>query len=137
MNGAVAERDRQMPFPDAGRPDQQDVRALLDEPQGGEVVDQAPVQRGLRIEVELLERLARRQLGEAQAALQAALLSSLNFDGEEIRQELGVAGLVALGGLQGRGEGVGRGSELEVGQARAQLLVDGVRAHQHASASWA
>ena len=50
-------------------------------------------------------------------------------------QELGVAGLVPLGGLQGRGERVGGGGELQVGEVRAELLVDRVGSHQHATSA--
>jgi hypothetical protein len=51
--------------------------------------------------------------------------------GKQVVQELGVAGLVALGGLEGGGELVGGGPEAEVVQVLAQLLVDRV-GHQDA-----
>jgi hypothetical protein len=79
--------------------DQQGVRALFDEAQRCEIFDQAAVEVRLRGEVELLERLARRQLGEPQPALQAALLDRLDLMVEKVVQELGVGRLVALGGL--------------------------------------
>ena len=62
LDRLVAERDREMRFADAGRPDQQDVGLLFDEPQGRELVDHACVQGGLGVAVELREGLAGRQL---------------------------------------------------------------------------
>ena len=53
---------------------------------------------------------------------------------EQFGEELGVAGPVALGGLESRGELIGGGSEAEVVQVLAQLLVDGV-GHQDATSA--
>ena len=50
-------------------------------------------------EVELIERAPGGELGKAQAALEAALLDCGDFVGEQVVQELGVGGLVALGVL--------------------------------------
>ena len=99
-----------------------------------EIFDQAPVEVRLRGEVELLERLARRQLGEPQPALQAALLDRLDLMVEQVVQELGVGRLVALGRLERSGELVGDGGEPQVVQVPAQLLVDGV-GHQDATSA--
>ena len=76
----------------------------------------APVHAGLGAEVELLERPPGRELGEAQAALEAALLDGVDLGGEEVVQERGVAGLVALGGLQGRGKPFGDGGQAQEGE---------------------
>ena len=64
-----------MGLADAGQPDQQAVGFLLDEPQGREVLDEPAVKRGLRVEVELLERLVRGELREPHPAVEAALLA--------------------------------------------------------------
>jgi hypothetical protein len=48
-------------------------------------------------EVELLQRLVRREPGEPHPAGELALLGGLDLDLEQVVQELGVAGLVALG----------------------------------------
>ena len=106
----------------------------MDEPQRGEVFDQAAVQAGLGAEVELLERLAGRQLGEPQAALEAALLDRGDLGGEQVGEELGVGRLVALGRFERAGELVGDRGELEVVQVAAQLLVDRV-GHQDATSA--
>ena len=90
--------------------------------------------RGLGAEVELLERLAGGKLGEAQPALEAALLDGGDLGGEQVVQELGVAGLVALGVLERGRELLGDGGEAQVGEVRAELLVGGV-GHQHATSA--
>jgi hypothetical protein len=81
-------------------------------------------------EVELLERLGRGEPGEAQPAGEAALFGGLDLDVEQVGEELGVAGLVTLGALEGGGEVFGGGGELEVGQVAAQPLVGGVLVHR-------
>jgi hypothetical protein len=89
----------------------------------------------LRVEVELLERLVRGELREPHPPVEASLLARGDLDLEEVVQELGVAGLVSLGCLESRCELVGHGGELEVGEMAAELLVDRVGAHQHATSA--
>jgi hypothetical protein len=115
--------------------DQQDVGLLLHEPQGREVLDEPPVQAGLGGEVELLQRLVRGELGEPHAAVQASLLGRGDLGLEEVVEELGVARLLALSGLQGGREGVGDCGHLQVGQVASELLVDRVGAHQQATSA--
>jgi hypothetical protein len=67
--------------------------------------------------------------------LESALLERLDFGGEEVVQELGVAGLGVLGVLERRGELVGRRAQAEVVQVLAQLLIDAVGHQDAASAS--
>jgi hypothetical protein len=81
-------------------------------------------------EIELLERLGGGEAGEPQPAGEAALFGRGDLDVEQVVQELGVAGLVALGGFEGGGEMLRGGGELEVGQVAAQLLVGGVLVHR-------
>ena len=76
VDGLEAEGDREHRLADAGRPDGEQVGLLFDEPQRRELVDEAAIERGLGAEVELLERLGRREPGEPQAAGEAALLRS-------------------------------------------------------------
>ena len=73
-----------------GRADQQHVGLLLHEPQRRELLDEAPVQRRLRFEVELLERLVRGEARESEPAVEPALLGRGDLDGEQIVQKLGV-----------------------------------------------
>ena len=126
LDGAVAEDRGEHRLANAGRADQQQIGLVLDEPQRREVLDQAAVQRGLGAEVELVERVAGGELGEAQSALEAALLDGVDFVGEQVVQELGVGGLVALGLLERGRELLGDGAQAQVVEVRAQLLVDGV-----------
>ena len=99
VHGLQAEGDREHCLADSGRPDQQGIGLLLDEPKRGELIDQAPAQRRLGGEVELLERLGLREVGEAQPPVQSALLGGLDLDVQQIVQELGVARLILLGSL--------------------------------------
>jgi hypothetical protein len=111
-------------LPDAGRADQQHVGLLLDEPQGGELVDEPAVQSGLCVVVELLERLVLWEAREPQAPVEPALLGRCDLDRQQLVQEAGVGQLVGLGVLERGGKLLGDRSELEVGELLAQLLVD-------------
>ena len=62
------------------------------------------------------------------------MLDRGDFVGEQVVQELGVGGLVALGVLERGCELFGDRGEAQVVDVRAQLLVDGV-GHQHATVS--
>jgi hypothetical protein len=66
--------------------------------------------------------------------LEAALLDSVDFVGEQVGQELGVGRPLLFGGLQRRREPVGDRGQPQVVQVPAQLLVDGV-GHQQATSA--
>jgi hypothetical protein len=104
----VAEDGGEHCLADAGRRDEQRVRAVLDDGQRGEVLDQAAVEARLGAEVELLERLARRELREPQPALERAPLDGLDLGGQQVGEELGVGGLVAFGRFERGGGWSGR-----------------------------
>ena len=87
----------------------QEIGFLFDEPQRREVLDHAAIEGGLGAEVELLDRLAGGQLGEAQSPLQAPLRGRVDFGFEQVGKEPGVAGLVAFGVLERGRESVGDG----------------------------
>ena len=103
-------------MPTPGGADQQAVGFLLDEPECREVLDEPAVEGGLRVEVELLERLVSGELREPHPPVESALLGGFDLDGQQVVQEPGVAGLLLLGGLQRRCQRVGCGGELEVGE---------------------
>jgi hypothetical protein len=67
--------------------------------------------------------------GEPHPAGEAALLGRVDLDGEQVVQELRVAGLVLRGLFERSGKMLGDGGELEVGQMRAEVLVGGVLVH--------
>ena len=133
LGGVAAQGDGEHCLADAGRPDQQDVALLLDETQRCELVDHAAVERGLGVVVDLGERLWRGEAGEAQPALESASLGRLDLDREEPLEEARVGGLALVGVLQGRGELLGGRLQAQVGEMRAQLLVDALLAHEAAT----
>ena len=135
MDRPVTERDSQVCLADTRGSDHQNVGFLLDEPQRGEVFDEPAVEGGLCGEVELLECFVGGELRESHPPVEAALLACRDFSGEEVVQELRVAGLLALGVLEGRCERVCCGAELQVREMAAELLVDRVGAHQHATSA--
>ena len=55
VDGGVAETDGEHGLADAGWTDEQHVRGVIQEPQGGELVDQRAVDGGLGVEVEVGE----------------------------------------------------------------------------------
>ena len=57
VHGLDAECDREHRLAGAGRPDRKNVGLLFDEPQRGELVDEATIERWLGGEVEVLEGL--------------------------------------------------------------------------------
>src|SRR5579872_7381547 len=59
--GADPERDREMRLAGAGRAEQQDVVAAVEEVELAEVLDHRLLDRALKAEVELLQGLARRE----------------------------------------------------------------------------
>ena len=139
LDGFVAEDRGEHRLAGAGWADEERVGFLVDEAQGREVLDESAVQRGLGVEVELLECAPGWELGEAQAALEAALLDGVDLGGDQVVQEPGVAGLVAFGGFQRGREAFGDGGQAQVREVAAQLLVERVAGHRWpaAVANWA
>jgi len=74
LDGLDAEGDGEVGLADAGRAEQDDVLGALDEAQAGELPDLLAVDRGLEVEVELIEALDPGQPGQLEAALDAALM---------------------------------------------------------------
>jgi len=110
---------------DPGWAHEQGVGACVQERQGGEFLDQRPVDRRLEVVVEVGQVLLDREVGEAQPGPVAALagrgdlLAKQGFQERHVRQLLG-AGSLQVGGQQLLGAG-----ELEVGEVAAQGLVAG------------
>jgi hypothetical protein len=88
---------------------------------------------GLGVEVEVVEVPGGGEPGEAFEAGLAAGLGGRHLDVEEPFEERAVAELVLEGVVELAGERLGGRSEAQVGEMRAQLLVDGVVAHDRAS----
>jgi hypothetical protein len=106
---------------------------LGDEAQRRELLDQLAVEARLGVVVELCERLLAGEAREAQPALEPALLCCFDLDCEQPLEEARVGGLVALGVLERAGELLGRGTEAQVGEMGAQLLVDALLFHRAAA----
>jgi hypothetical protein len=82
---------------DAGRPDEQHVGGVLEEPQRGELVDELAVDARLGVEVEVVEPPGGGQVGEAFQAGVTAGFGGGDLDIEEPFQERRVRQLVVVG----------------------------------------
>ena len=71
LRGEVAERDRQVRLADAAGPEQHDVLGALDEGEAGELLDLRARRAGGEGEVEAVERLDRREAGDARQTSRA------------------------------------------------------------------
>ena len=78
-----------MGFADAGRAEQQDVAALLDEAEGRKLGDQGAVELGLEVEVEPGQRLVDRVAREAKPGTLAAGAGGGDLDLEQALEHLG------------------------------------------------
>ena len=74
LDGLDAQGDGEMGLADAGRAEQDDVLGALDEAQAGELAHLLAVDRGLEVEVELVQALGPRQPGQLEPALDPALV---------------------------------------------------------------
>src|SRR5262249_3078812 len=74
LDGLDAEGDGEMRLADAGRAEEDDVLGALDEAQAGQLAELLAVDRGLKVEIKLVERLDPRQPGQLEPALDAALV---------------------------------------------------------------
>lgn len=93
-------------------------------PQGGEVVDEGPVDGGLEREVELGDGLAEREPGVAQPGVEASVAGGVGLFGDEPGQEVDV-GPVVVAGVLGEGrEALDRAVQLEVAEVVFDLFVD-------------
>ena len=90
------QRDRLMRLPDAGRPEQNDVLAVGDESALCELLKPLLVDRGLEGEIEALERLDVRELGQSRSNGDVLFLFGGHFLREELVEEVGI-GEVVLG----------------------------------------
>jgi site-specific DNA recombinase len=78
----VAQAHGEHGLADPGRADQQHVGGILEEPQGGQLADQLPVDRGLGVEVEVGDLPGGGQAGEPGQAGLPAGVGGLDFAGE-------------------------------------------------------
>ena len=109
-----------------GLAEEQDGTVLLDEPERGQVVEQLAVEGGLELEVEVGQRPAEREAGEAQACRELPVDRGGCLLPDHPGQELDVAPLLGLGFLGQGGEALGRAVEPQVPEVVFQLLIEGV-----------
>jgi hypothetical protein len=119
IHGQVAKGEGQVGLADAGGADQQHVGVLVDEPQGGQLLDEGAVDGGLGVEVEVFQPPGGREGGKAEPALLAACLGGGDLDAEQVLQERGVAELGRTGVVQGGGQCFGGGLQAQVVQVAA------------------
>ena len=111
--GADPERDREVRLAGAGRAEQDDVLAAGEEVELAEVQDAVAADRGLEGEVELLERLARREAGGLDAALAAVAVAAVDLGLEQRGGELLIAPLLGAGALGELGQRPGGRGRLQ------------------------
>ena len=100
---------------------------LLDEAQRREVVDEAAVEGGLGVEVELLERLAGGKLAKRSRPSRRRCSVACDLGGEQVVRGTACSeGLSRSAASSAGGELLGGGGEAQVGEVRAQLLVERV-----------
>jgi len=91
----AAERDADVRLADAGRPEQQHVFCLRDEVARGELAYEPRIERGLELEVELLEGLHDGEVGDLDPHRQAALLLGIELFAQDSVEEVEIGRLLA------------------------------------------
>ena len=79
--------DREMGLSGSGAADQHEIALMIEEVSGGEVVDQGLIDLG-RLEVELLDLLGQRQLGDGHLVFDRARLLLTDLCGQEVANDL-------------------------------------------------
>ena len=111
--GADPQGDRQMRFAGAGRPEQDDVLAALQEIELAEMQDAVAADRGLKAEVELLQGLSGGEAGGLDAALPAMAVAAVDLGLEQRGGELLKAPLLLAGAVGELGQRPRRGRRLQ------------------------
>lgn len=113
--GRDGQGDGDVRLADTGRPEQSDVGLLLDEGQGGQVLDLARVELGLEGEVVVLQRLVVRQLRQPQAVAETAVVADSEFLGQHQIEQVEVAHLGLIRPLDVLVQGLGQVRQAELG----------------------
>src|SRR5215204_4688252 len=98
LDGGAAEGDREMRLADTGRPEDQHILGAADKAAGRQLTDQALIDRGLELELELLERLHRREVRDLHAHGDALALFGLDLLSQHLVEEIKI-GRLTFGGL--------------------------------------
>src|SRR3954469_3833669 len=114
LDGSATESDGEMSLADARRSEEEHVFGLGNEAAGGELADEALVDRWLRLEIELFERLHRREVGDGHAHRDALALLGLHLAAQQAVEEVEIGRLAACCLGEDRVESIG-----EIGKAQA------------------
>jgi hypothetical protein len=123
--GLHRERDREMAFAGAGRAEEADVGVLLDPGQLRQVGDERALGGRLGLPVEVLERLAGRELRRADALAGARGVTCEHLGLEQRLEELLVGPLLGTGPLCGLLEALEHARRLQLCEQVGQPLADG------------
>lgn len=83
LDGRLRKRHTQVRFAHAGRPQENQIAGIMDESQAPQFANLALINRGLKGEVELLERLHKRQVRQLQARPQIPTAARVNLAAEQ------------------------------------------------------
>lgn len=100
LDDRAPERDRQMRLPDPGRAEDQHILDLGQETRGGQLADQSAIDRRLKLEIEIIERLDRREVRDFQAHLDARPLLGVDHLAEHAGEKVEIRGLGPRGVIQ-------------------------------------
>ncbi len=117
-------RDGEVGFAAAGLSEEQDRPVLVDEPQGGEVLDELAVDRRLELVVEVLNGAPVREFGVTQSGGEAPVAVCCCLFGDETGEELDVGPVLGFGLLGEGREHAGGGIEFEVAEVGFDLFID-------------
>jgi hypothetical protein len=112
--GCDGQGDGDVGLADCGRAEQGDGRLVLDEGEGGEVLDLARVEVGLEGEVVVVQRLVVRQPRQPQALTEAAVVLHREFLGQHPVEEREVAHLCLVSPLDVLVQGLGQVRQAEL-----------------------
>lgn len=103
----MAEPGRDVCFPDAWWADEEHVGRSLDEPAGGQLLQEVAVDAGGGVEVEVVRVCPVGRFREPEPAHETPRVGGGDFDGEEPLEGLGEGPALGLGLVENGGEGVG------------------------------
>jgi hypothetical protein len=121
VDGGVPEAMASMVLPTPGGPMNSTLPPSSTNRSVGQVTQQLGGDRGLGVGVEVVEPPVGRQAGQPPARLAPSGRGRVDLDAEQPFEHLDVGGVVGV--VEHRGERVGGGVELQVGQVGTQLLV--------------
>src|SRR4029453_12840022 len=120
----AAERNRQVRLAHAGRPEDQDILRLRQKAAGPQLANQALVDRRLKLEIEVVEGLDRREVRDLQTHGDAGALLRVDLLAQEPSQEATTRGLGPRGVIQHTVEAL-----RHVAEPQPRELLDDARMH--------